>query len=76
MRHQILADGRNQVARLVEVFMFFGFRGHVGYLTDVYEIFYVQLKLIVYISDTSIGMTFETTRWIAYLNESNALDFF
>lgn len=71
MRHQLFAYGRDQVARLVEVFMFSRFRGHIGYLTDVYEIFDVQFKLTLYISETSVGVFL-----LAYLNETDTLDLF
>ena len=54
MRHQILTYGRDQVARLVKVFVLFGVGGHIGYLADVHEIFYVQLKLALYVSETSL----------------------
>ena len=45
VRHEVLADGRDEVAGLVDVLVFLGLGRDVGDFADVDEVFDVQLEL-------------------------------
>ena len=44
--HEVLADGWDEVAWLVEVFVFLGLGRYIGNFADVDEVFDVKLKLV------------------------------
>lgn len=75
MSHQVFSYWWDQVARLVLVFVFFGFGGHVGHLPNVDKVFEMELELIDDYRLYAHGMN-KSRGWKSktHLDKTNTLD--